>query len=225
MDKYNEIKVLFEKNKNEENAEKMSAYMRNIFPFYGIPTPKRKAFYKDLLKAEKKTKKIDWDFLDKCWEDEHREFQYVAIDYLLAMQKFITFDDIPHIKKYIKTKQWWDSIDNFDGIVGNIAFVDNRINDLMLEWSKDEDFWLRRLAIDHQLGRKDKTDKELLEKILTNNFGSNEFFINKAIGWSLRDYSKVNPEWVKAFIEKYKDKMDKLSIKEASKYIKKNNEI
>ncbi|MFU7517850.1 DNA alkylation repair protein, partial [Clostridium sp. HCS.1] len=104
------------------------------------------------------------------WEDEHREVQYVAIDYLLAMQKFINFDDIPHIKKYIKTNQWWDSIDNFDGIVGNIAFVDNRINDLMLVWSKDEDFWLRRLAIDHQLGRKDKTDNELLEKILTNNF-------------------------------------------------------
>lgn len=225
MDKYNEIKVLFEKNKDEENSEKMSAYLRNLFVFYGIPTPKRKSLYKEILKAEKKTKQIDWNFLDECWEDEHREFQYVAIDYLFAMQKFITFDDIPYIKKYIKTKQWWDSIDNFDGIVGNIAFVDNRINDLMLEWSKDEDFWLRRLAIDHQLGRKDKTDKELLEKILTNNFGSNEFFINKAIGWSLRDYSKVNPEWVKAFIEKYKDKMDKLSIKEASKYIKKNNEI
>ena len=60
---------------------------------------------------------------------------------------------------------------------------------------------------------------ELLEKIIVNNFGSNEFFINKAIGWSLRDYSKTNPKWVKEFVGKYKDKMDKLSIKEASKYI------
>ena len=52
-----------------------------------------------------------------------------------------------------------------------------------------------------------------------NNFGSDEFFINKAIGWALRDYSKTNPDWVRAFIDKYKDQMDKLSIKEASKYI------
>ena len=63
----------------------------------------------------------------------------------------------------------------------------------MLEWSLDEDFWLRRIAIDHQLGRKEKTNTELLEKILVNNLGSREFFINKAIGWSLRDYSKTDP--------------------------------
>ena len=89
----------------------------------------------------------------------------------------------------------------------------------MLKWSKDEDFWIRRLAIDHQLCRKEKTNIELLEQIIVNNFGSDEFFINKAIGWSLRDYSKTNPDWVRNFISKYKDKMDKLSIKEASKYI------
>ena len=45
------------------------------------------------------------------------------------------------------------------------------------------------------------------------------FFINKAIGWALRDYSKTNPKWVRDFIEKNKDKMAKLSIKEGSKYI------
>ena len=92
-------------------------------------------------------------------------------------------------------------------------------DDYLEEWSKNEDFWVRRIAIDHQLCRKEKTNTKLLEAILVNNFGSNEFFINKAIGWSLRDYSKTNPEWVKEFVEKYKDKMDKLSIKEASKYI------
>ena len=89
----------------------------------------------------------------------------------------------------------------------------------MLKWSVDDDFWLRRIAIDHQLTRKDKTDKELLKQIIINNLGSDEFFINKAIGWSLRDYSKTNPKWVKCFIEEYQDKLDKLSIKEASKYI------
>lgn len=141
------------------------------------------------------------------------------MDYLVTMQKYLTYDDVSKIFKYIKSKQWWDTIDGLDRIVGNIAFKDERINDLMLKWSKDEDFWVRRIAIDHQLCRKEKTNTELLEKIIVNNFGSNEFFINKAIGWSLRDYSKTNPKWVKEFVGKYKDKMDKLSIKEASKYI------
>ena len=75
----------------------------------------------------------------------------------------------------------------------------------MLEWSTDEDFWVRRIAIDHQLCRKERTNTE--------------FFINKAIGWSLRDYSKTNQDWVRNFVETHKDKMDKLSIREASKYL------
>lgn len=219
MDKYSKIKQLFEQNRDEENAIKMSKYMRDLFKFYGIPTPVRKSLYKDLLKEEKAKKTIDWNFLDKCYEDDYREFQYLALDYIENMQKFLTYDDVPKLYKYIKAKQWWDTIDRFDRIVGNIAFKDGRINDLMLKWSKDEDFWLRRIAIDHQLGRKDKTNTKLLEQILINNFGSDEFFINKAIGWSLRDYSKTNPNWVKDFLSKYENKMDKVSLKEAYKYI------
>lgn len=219
MDKYSKIKQLFEQNRDEENAIKMSKYMRDLFKFYGIPTPVRKSLYKDLLKEEKAKKTIDWNFLDKCYEDDYREFQYLALDYIENMQKFLTYDDVPKLYKYIKAKQWWDTIDRFDRIVGNIAFKDGRINDLMLKWSKDEDFWLRRIAIDHQLGRKDKTNTKLLEQILINNFGSDEFFINKAIGWSLRDYSKTNPDWVKDFLNKYENKMNKISLKEAYKYI------
>ena len=219
MDKYDKIKQLFEQNSDEENAIKMSKYMRNLFKFYGIPTPIRKSLYKDLLKEEKAKKTIDWNFLDKCYEDNYREFQYLALDYIENMQKFLNYDDVPKLYKYINSKQWWDTIDRFDRIVGNIAFKDDRINDLMLKWSKDEDFWLRRIAIDHQLGRKDKTNTKLLEQILINNFGSDEFFINKAIGWSLRDYSKTNPDWVKDFLSKYENKMDKVSLKEAYKYI------
>ena len=219
MNKYLKIKKLFEEQSDEENAIAMSKYLRNLFNFYGIPTPKRKTIYKDFLKEEKKSKKIDWDFLDKCYEDEHREFQYLVSDYLIAMNAFLTYEDIPKIKKYIKSKQWWDTIDFLDRVIGEIGLRNSRVDDLMLEWSKDDDFWVRRIAINHQLCRKEKTNTELLEKIIVNNFGSNEFFINKAIGWALRDYSKTNPLWVKEFLNKYQDKMDNLSIKEASKYI------
>ncbi len=219
MKKYSLIKQAFEANKDSQKALQMQRYMKDRFVFYGLQTPLRQSLYKEFLKSEKKSKKINWEFLDKCWEDEHREFQYLVADYLKLMQDFLTYDDIPKLFKYIKTKQWWDSIDKFDRIIGNIGLRDKRIDELMLKYSKDEDFWLRRIAIDHQLLRKEKTNTKLLEQILLNNFGSDEFFINKAIGWALRDYSKTNLQWVRDFIEKYKEKMTKLSIKEASKYI------
>ena len=219
MDKYLYIKQLFENMQDQNQALSMAQYMKNQFVFYGIPTPQRRKLYKDFLKQEKKHKQIDWDFLDLCYQDSHREFQYLVSDYLIAMNNFLTYDDIPKIEKYIKTKQWWDTIDFLDRVIGEIGLRDSRVDDLMLEWSCDNDFWVRRIAIDHQLCRKDKTDTVLLEKILVNNFGSDELFINKAIGWTLRDYSKTNPEWVREFINKYKDKMSSLSVREASKYI------
>ena len=219
MDKYLEIKRKFEQIEDEENAISMAKYMRNLFLFYGIPTPKRKAVYKDFLKEEKSLGKIDWEFLDQCYQDLHREFQYFVCDYLLAMKEYLAYEDIPKLKQFITKKEWWDTIDCFDSVIGEIGLRDSRVDELMLVWSKEEDFWLRRIAIDHQLNRKEKTNKELLERIIVNNLGSNEFFINKAIGWSLREYSKTNPAWVKNFINRYKDKLDKLSIREASKYI------
>ncbi len=219
MEKYFKIKELFEQNRDEENAVAQAKYMRNKFLFYGIQTPKRKLLYRDFLKLEKKKGIIDWNFLDRCYSDDYREFHYFVIDYLVFMRNFLTYEDVPKIFVYIKKNQWWDTIDRFDRIVGNIGLYDRRIDDLMIKWSKDEDFWVRRVAIDHQLLRKDKTNIKLLEEIIVNNFGSDEFFINKSIGWSLRDYSKTNPNWVRDFIEKYENRMSKLSVREASKYI------
>ena len=104
MYKYIQIKSLFEEKEDIEKSESMSKYMRYKFKFYGIPTPKRKEIYKDLLKEEKKNKIIDWKFLNKCYEDEHREFQYLVYDYLICLKKYLEYDDIPYIKKYIKSK-------------------------------------------------------------------------------------------------------------------------
>ena len=219
IDKFEEIKKLFEQEASSKNAQSMAAYMKYNFEYYGIPTPSRRLIYKDFLKREKAGKTIDWDFLDKCFEDDHREFQYLATDYLNEMQNILTYEDVPKLFKYATTKSWWDTIDSLDRIIGRIGLKDKRIDDLMLEWSKHDNFWVRRLAIDHQLLRKEKTNTQLLEKIIVNNFGSDQFFINKAIGWSLRDYSKTDPQWVRSFVSKYQDKMDKVSLKEAKKYI------
>ena len=205
--------------KNEEQAQKMSKYMLNKFEYIGIKTPERRKIFKNFFKEYKNEEKIDWEFVNKCWENKYREFQYVAADYLKNMKDKLTIDDIPKLKRLILKKSWWDTIDNLDMTIGALALKDSNVNKILLEWSLDENIWLRRIAIDHQLLRKEKTNTELLEKILKNNLGQAEFFINKAIGWALRDYSKTNPEWVKNFIEENKEKMAKLSIKEASKYL------
>ena len=205
--------------KNEEQARQMSKYMLNKFEYIGIKTPERREIFKNFFKEYKNEEKIDWEFVNKCWENKYREFQYVAADYLKNMKDKLTRDDIPKLKQLILKKSWWDTIDNLDMTIGALALKDSNVNKILLEWSLDENIWLRRIAIDHQLLRKEKTNAELLEKILKNNLGQAEFFINKAIGWALRDYSKTNPEWVKNFIEENKEKMAKLSIKEASKYL------
>ena len=207
------------KHKNEKEAEKMSAYMLNKFKYIGIKTPERRKIFKNFFKEYKKGEIINWEFINKCWENEYRELQYSAIDYLKEMVKFLTEKDIPKIKKLIVTKSWWDTVDGIDVIVGKTALKYPKINKTLIKWSKDKNIWLRRIAIDHQLLRKEKTNTELLSEIIENNLNDTEFFINKAIGWALRDYSKTNPDWVRNFIEKNKDKMSKLSIKEASKYI------
>lgn len=216
---YLEIKQAFEESANKDIALNMSKYMKNKFTHYGIQTPLRRSKCKHIISSERKKEGIDYELLDLCWADEHREFQYFALDYLTAKQSKLTYDDIPRLFKYVKTKQWWDTIDFLDRIIGNIGLTDSRIDDLMLQWSVDEDFWVRRIAIDHQLLRKEKTNTQLLEKILINNLGSKEFFINKAIGWSLRDYSKTNPEWVRNFIDTHKGNMSSLSIREGGKYL------
>ena len=208
-----------EENRNELIAESMSKYMQDKFRFLGVRGATRTEIYKKYFPDARKTKIIDWDFVESCWNKEEREFQYVVVYYLKAMQKFLKREDISRLKYLIVTKSWWDTVDLLAKVVGSLIIRIEGYDQIMLEWSKDSNIWLRRVAILYQLSLKDKVDEIILDKILVNNLGDNEFFINKAVGWALRDYSKYNPEWVREFIKKNKDNMANLSIREASKYI------
>lgn len=203
---------------NADDARAMKAYMRSRFEFLGVKTPARrkaaKAFFKKHGGAD-----IDWRFVRQAWEHPFREMQYAALDYLETRKNLLRPGDLPQLKKLAQTKSWWDTIDFLDRLAGGIIAGFPETRPVILQWSRDEDIWLRRLAIDHQLLRKDQTDQHLLEQILVNNLDQTEFFINKAIGWALRDYSKTNPEWVKNFIRQHHGKMAPLSIREASKYL------
>ena len=209
----------FEENRNELLAESMSKYMQDKFRFLGIRGATRTEIYKKYFPDARKTKIIDWDFVESCWNKEEREFQYVVVYYLKAMQKFLKREDISRLKYLIVTKSWWDTVDLLAKVIGSLVIRIEGYDQIMLEWSKDSNIWLKRVAILYQLSLKEKVDKQILERILVDNLGDSEFFINKAIGWALRDYSKYNPEWVREFIKKNKDNMASLSIREASKYI------
>lgn len=213
-DLFSELEKLYDK----EQSIKMSKYMQDNFKFLGIPKPKLNEFIKPYLKESKKYD-IDWDFIKLCWKKDYREAQYIGIEYINKNIKNIHKNNLEDIKYLITNKSWWETVDSLDALIGKIVLEDKNLESTMIDWSKSDNIWLKRVAIDFQQEYKEKTNTKVLEKIILNNLGSKEFFINKAIGWSLRDYSKTNPIWVKEFINKYKDELDKLSIKEASRYL------
>lgn len=225
----------FRQHKNEENAEKQAAYLRHQFEFIGLKTPERRLLAKDFLKEKKADKQIDWELVFEFWNLPEREFQYLALDYLHQMKKWLIFDDMEKIKKLTVSKSWWDTVDALDELVGHLLLIGRKqatendstayeqVKSLVKEWAQAENFWLRRIAIDCQLSFKNQTDLELLsyniEKNLLGSSFADEFFITKAIGWALRDLAKTNSAWVIKFIEEHENKMAKLSIREASKHL------
>ena len=202
-----------------ERAAQMAAYMRDQFRYLGVQTPARRKISRPFLNAAKKERLLDWDFVDACWQAEEREFQYVAADYLRKVRHLLTVADLPRIRGLAVTKPWWDTVDSLDATVGSVVAQSAEGRELILMWARDESMRVRRLAIDHQLQRKESTDVELLSSIIEANLGSGEFFIDKAVGWALRDYSKTDPEWVRAFIAEHRQGMAALAIREASKYL------
>lgn len=208
-----------EASKDPERAEKMSAYMKDKFPFLGLQKSRLdeiiKPYYKESRKAD-----FDWGFVRLCWDKPYREAQYVAVGYVLLHQKKLEKDDLEKIHEFIVEKSWWETVDMLDTAVGTIVMKYPELKQTMLEWSVSDNLWLRRAAIDFQLKYKEQTDRALLSRIIQNNLGSKEFFINKAVGWSLREYAKTNGDWVRRFLTEFDDRLAPLSKREASKHLK-----
>lgn len=209
----------FIENRNEDNAKYMKAYMKDNFEYLGIKTPLRKELEKEFLKEKSKEALIDKELVRELWRNEYREFQYVALDYLVKQKKKLQKEDITFIRELIVTKPWWDTIDLIAShLVGEICKkYPELIYEYILNWSTDENMWIRRTAILYQLKYKQDTDRNILEKVIKDNIEDEEFFIRKAIGWVLREYSKTNKDWVSEFVAN--NRLSKLSKKEASKYL------
>ncbi|MFJ5759483.1 DNA alkylation repair protein [Neobacillus sp. NPDC093182] len=210
---------LYEEHRNEENAGPMKKYMKDHFPFLGIKSPLRKELEKKFFKETAILKEdFNMNFVTGLLEKDEREYQYTAITYMGKFIKKLPKDIMPFLEKLITTKSWWDSVDSIAPLVGELArkypeIIEETING----WSVDDNFWLRRSAILFQLKYKQQTNKALLFEYIVKNADSKEFFIQKAIGWALREYSKTNPVSVKEFIEG--NKLAPLSVREGSKYV------
>lgn len=210
----------FYDNKNEKNAYYMAKYMKNMFPFIGLKKPERVSLSKEFLKLKKKDKEVDWDFIFKCYDMPEREFHYLAIDYMDMVKNLFTPMDMENIEKLITRKSWWDTVDYINRIVGHVAMRYPEVKENTIRrWIYSDNIWLKRVSIIFQLKYKENTDTEFLKEAILHNSQSDEFFINKAIGWALREYSKTNKEWVKEFIDN--NELSKLSVREGSKYLNK----
>ncbi|NPA35518.1 MAG: DNA alkylation repair protein [Chlorobi bacterium] len=222
MNKYlHDIESEFRKHANPEVAGGQSAYMRHQFEFFGVKTPQRKEiqklfFAKDKLPAKPELENI----IKELWSKPERELQYFAMELFWKFKKQFEEQDIELMEFMVVNKSWWDTVDMIAGKLMGEYFLKfpERRKEYVDRWLASGNMWLQRSAVLFQLNYKGKTDAELLAYTINSLKGSNEFFINKAIGWALRNYSKTNPAWVIEFAEE--TKLSGLSSREALRLFK-----
>jgi len=200
-----ELEAAFKQESNREVAVPMENYMKNNFPFLGIKTEKRRAIFK--LIYERNKVEIQSDFRSIAWnlfQMKEREYHQVAIDLLIKkFKKNYVLKDIQLIEKFLVTNSWWDSVDTIAKyLLGGylLQFPEKTLN-VIEQFSNSNNMWLNRSAILFQLSYKEKTNFEILKSECEKHKYSNEFFIQKAIGWALRDYSRFNPNGVEAYVK------------------------
>ncbi len=213
------LKNLFEQNADPAKAGPMKKYMRDQFEYLGIKSPQVKELLREHVKLHglPMLEEID-EIARDLWNLPRREFQYVAMSLMERLEKKLPKPSIKVLEYMITHKSWWDTVDNIAHIVGAHfrRFPDVK-EKYLAKWRKSKNIWLRRTAILFQLDYKKETDFDLLRKIIRENLGSDEFFINKAIGWALRQYAYTDAKAVKKFVKE--TDLHPLSRREAMKHL------
>lgn len=209
-------------NSNPELAVLMQNYMKNNFFFLGIKTDNRRAilknnYHKHQDEVKNNFRSISWELFQK----KEREFHQCAIDiFVKEIKGKYVLEDIQLIEKILITNSWWDSVDTIAKYLlgGYLNYFPMEIMTVIERFSNSKNLWLNRSAIIFQLSYKEKTNFDLLKSECEKHKESKEFFIQKAIGWSLRDYSRFNPDGVLEFVNS--TKLKPLSKREAIRNIK-----
>ena len=215
--------LVFEQNANPDKARQMRAYMKNQFDYLGLPSPLRreltKEFYKEYGYPEPEQME---EIVEACWQMQYREFKYFAMELMVKMRKKAGHDAIHQYERLITDQSWWDTIDLIaPSLVGYHfqQYPEERI-DYIDKWIATENIWLQRSCILFQLKYKSETDLRLLRSIILKLKDSKEFFVRKAIGWILREYSKTDPGFVVRFVQSHE--LSGLSHREALKWLERH---
>ena len=211
----------FEQHADGENAKAMKAYMLNQFDFYGLKALVWRKLSKEYFRISLPPFEEVESIVKDCFEHPKREMQYVAIELLACYQKQWTKETISVIEYILTHKSWWETVDHAATALTGPYFkkFPQQKTKITTKWNKHSNIWLQRSSIMFQKMYKKETDIELLSKHILNQKQSKEFFIQKAIGWALREYSKTDAKWVQAFVKKHS--LSPLSEREALKRISK----
>ena len=204
-----------------QRAPGMQAYMKSPMPFCGVPMPSVRAIAKAAARAHPL---LTVDELETAvrtlWDEaEFREERYAASALLATQIGAGRLELVPLYEHLTTTGAWWDHVDDLAHRVAELHDAHpTEAAAIVRRWSTADDLWLRRLAIISQLGRRDRVDPVLLAEVIEPNIADREFFIRKAIGWALREYARVEPEWVRTFVADHSD-LSGLSKREALKHL------
>jgi 3-methyladenine DNA glycosylase AlkD len=213
------LRALFEQNANPLQAGPMKKYMRDQFEYLGIKSPQFKILLRQHIAGNGLPRIEEMDeVVHDLWELPPREFQYAAMSLTERLEKKLASNSIRTLEHMLTHKSWWDTVDSVSHIVG-VHFM--RYPDVkkkyLSKWRVSKNIWLRRTAILFQLDYKAETDFDLLCGIIRENLDSKEFFINKAIGWALRQYAYTDAKAVMKFVKT--TDLHPLSRREAMKHL------
>jgi len=210
----------FLKEANAEKAPAMKAYLLHQFEFFGLQTPIRrqlcKAHYKEY--AVKNLGELEL-IVKEAWNLSQREYQYFAVELYSFHKKSWNKSSIQLMQYCLIHKSWWDSVDHIasEWLSDYFKQFPEQIIPVTDKWNQSSNIWLQRSSIMFQKAYKKNTNTELLSKYILHCKNSKEFFIQKAIGWALREYYKTDPLWVKKFVQQYQHELSPLSKREALK--------
>jgi 3-methyladenine DNA glycosylase AlkD len=207
--------------RDPDRAAGAAAYMRDRFPFLGIGAPAQKALSREVLAGLPTPAEDDLTAVARaCWALPEREYQYFAVGLLRRHVRVCSAAFLPVTRELVTTKPWWDTVDALAGrVVGPLVSAHPRLVATMDEWSTDDDLWLVRTAILHQLFYRSATDARRLFAYCARQAGHRDFFVRKAIGWALREYAKTDPAAVRSFVDTHRDTLSGLSVREALKNV------
>ena len=217
----NTLEIEFEKHKNAKIALEQKAYMRHQFEFYGLKATVRREIQKPFFIKEYLPQKSEIEHIIKTlWEKPEREYQLFAQELAFKYVKQLELKDINLFEFMVSNKSWWDTVDFIANKLMGEYFktFPNQKEKYVTKWLKSDNMWLQRSALLFQLKYKNKIDTVLLSSTINSLLNSKEFFINKAIGWVLREYSRTNPNWVIEFVNN--TELSTLSKKEALRLLK-----